>query len=166
MIYYIYKVRRKQTSIRFSRSALPHRYLRYISWISWNGGYRPPPSTSWVFSPVPQLRTVCGGAYTLRPQQWRSCLCFRPEENNYSLIFPQEKERQSSFFLSRASHTSLLLYCAIHEPHTCRPRPICGRSAVRFSRRFLRPSHKQKMRARSIAPRTRSPRLSNVLKKA
>lgn len=35
MIYYIYKVRRKQTSIRSSRSALPRRYLRYISWISW-----------------------------------------------------------------------------------------------------------------------------------
>lgn len=47
MIYYIYKVRRKQTSIRSSRSALPH---RYISWISWNGGHRPQPSTSWVFS--------------------------------------------------------------------------------------------------------------------
>lgn len=41
MIYYIYKVRRKQTSIRFSRSALSHRYLRSISWISWNG-HRPP----------------------------------------------------------------------------------------------------------------------------
>lgn len=43
-------MRRKQTSIRFSRSALPHRYLRYISWISWNS-HRPQPSISWVFPP-------------------------------------------------------------------------------------------------------------------
>ena len=49
MIYYIYKVRRKQTSIHFSRSALPHRYLRYISWISWVR--RPVAATSWVFPP-------------------------------------------------------------------------------------------------------------------
>ena len=143
MIYYIYKVRRKQTSIRFSRSALPHRYLRYISWISWKG-------ISPLQAGFPHRAAVCahvvfrGGAYTLRPQQRRSCLCFRPEENNYSLTFPQEKERQSSFFLSRVSHTSLLLYCAIHEPHTCRPRSIRGRSIACRPRRLLRPPHKQK----------------------
>lgn len=58
MIYYIYKVRRKQTSIRFSRSALPHRYLRSISWISWNGGHRSQPSTSWAFPPRAAVRGV------------------------------------------------------------------------------------------------------------
>ena len=71
MIYYIYKVRRKQTSIHFSRSALPHRYLRYISWISWI--LRPQAakvSTLYklgFFHTESQPRTRCfrGGAYIL-----------------------------------------------------------------------------------------------------
>ena len=59
MIYYIYKVRRKQTSIRSSHSVLTHRHLRYISWISWNGGHRPPQAGfPPVLHPVPQLRAV------------------------------------------------------------------------------------------------------------
>ena len=41
-------MRRKQTSIRFSRSALSHRYLRYISWNS----HRPPQAG--FFHTVPQ----------------------------------------------------------------------------------------------------------------
>lgn len=49
-------------------------------------------------------------------------------------------------------------------PRTCRQRPICGRSIACRPRRLLRPSHKQKkMRARGIAPRTRSSKKRRLL---
>ena len=159
-------MRRKQTSIRSSRSALPHRYLRSISWISWV--HRPQPSTSWVFHLVPQSAHTSFFAAVPISQGRNSCAPATATRKTEQLLsdFSQEKEKQPSPLLSHASCVPLLLRCSARELSACRPRSICGRSAVRFSRRFLRPSHKQKMRARSIAPRTRSPRLSNVLKKA
>ena len=71
-------------------------------------------------------------------------------------LFSRKRKTSVSPFsaqLSCAAPTALLCPQALH---VCRPRSICGRSVARRPRRFLRPSHKQKMRARSIAPRTRS----------
>nr|DAN04873.1 MAG TPA: hypothetical protein [Caudoviricetes sp.] len=46
----------KQGYLHSLRSVSPHRYLRYISWISWNFGSRRSPryhlSTSWGFHPA------------------------------------------------------------------------------------------------------------------
>lgn len=165
MIYYIYKVRRKQTPIRFSRSALPHRYLRSISWISWNG-HRPPPDISWVFPRlVPQLRPRIFAAVPI-PQGRGSCapaaITTQKVKKGSPDLSPQEKED----YLSSHPHTPLLLCCfaykllarAASDPSAAGPSPApTSLSAA---------SHKQKMRARGIAPRTRSSRLSNVLKKA
>lgn len=161
MIYYIYKVRRKQTSIRFSRSAPTHRYLRSISWISWNG-HRPQPSTSWVFPhraavcahvvfaavPIPQGRGSCAPASA---SAWRTKQIFLQslleKKRNIYLPFPRTA-------LTRRS--SCVAPSALLCPLPLSRAAIRGRSAACPSRRLLRPSHKQKMRARSIAPRTRS----------
>lgn len=128
MIYYIYKVRRKQTSIRSSRSALTHRYLRYISW---NGGRRPQPSTSWVFPPLCRSCARVVFAAVPMPQNRDSCALASASTWRTSKrppIFPQEKEKHPSSLFPRASHVLFLLCCSAHEPHACRPRPICGRS--------------------------------------
>lgn len=164
MIYYIYKVRRKQTSIRSSRSALPHRYLRYISWISWVRRPRCQPSTSWVSTCAPlraatRARHFHGGTYILQP---RSCLCHRLGDRANIL----KKKKTTSLLSPRISHVSPLPRCSA--------RKLFAHAACDLSRpvrrphltSLPRPSYKQKMRARSIAPRTRSPRLSNVLKKS
>lgn len=136
-------MRRKQTSIRFSRSALPHRYLRYISWKSWKGisplqaGFLP------VLHPV---------SHPVRPPttksriQLRSCYCCRhPEEKeNIYWSFPEKKKNVCLPFFPHSSHTTLLSCCYVCGLSQCRPRPIRGRSIARRPRRFLRPSHKQK----------------------
>ena len=130
MIYYIYKVRRKQTSIHFSRSALPHRYLRYISWISWNGGHRPPQAG---FPPVlhtkPQLRDIFAAVPILKAAIARPYLYFHLEDKaNILPIFPREKEKHLFSLFSRtfACRSSYVALPAV--PRACRPRPICGRS--------------------------------------
>ena len=132
-------MRRKQASIRSSRSALPHRYLRYISWISWKGvsplqaGFLP------VFHPV---------SHPVRPPttksriQLRSCCCCR---------HPEEKENIYWSFPEKKKNILLLFF---HAPLACRSscvalpasptRAACGPSAAGPSRRLLRPSHKQK----------------------
>ena len=153
MIYYIYKVRRKQTSIRFSRSALPHRYLRSISWKSWIR--RPQAATSWVPPYVATRARVVFAAVPIH-QGRGSCALAAIATQKVKKVSPNlsPRKRKLPFFPSpRAAPSALLCPQALH---VCRPRSICGRSAVRPSRYFLRPSHKQKMRARSIAPRTRS----------
>lgn len=127
MIYYIYKVRRKQTSIRFSRSALPHRYLRYISWISWKGisplqaGFLP------VLHPV---------SHPVRPPttksriQLRSCYCCRhPEEKeNIYWSFPEKKKNVCLPFFPHSSHTTFLSCCYVCDPSrvppAVHPRPV------------------------------------------
>lgn len=144
MIYYIYKVRRKQTSIRSSRSALPHRYLRSISWISWVRGHRPQPSTSWVAgAPVPQF------AAAPIPQGRGSCarpyLCFHPEDRQTPSGLSSRKRKQLSFLFSRifACRSSCVALPASFLSHlllATHPRPVHRLP----SRRFLRPSHKQK----------------------
>lgn len=131
----------KQGYLHSLRSVSPHRYLRSISW----NGHRPPPSTSWglpsraavrtrvVFAAVPTSSCALA-ATTPHPRKQRKHL----------LVLPKEKERQSSFFLSRASHTSLLLCCAVHEPHAhhprCLPRPLYRPPLTSLSAAF----HKQK----------------------
>ena len=152
-------MRRKQTSIHFSRSALPYRYLRYISWISWVRPPRCQPSTSWVSALCSALCRNCAPFS-------RRCLCLKTaiatllllplgRQNNYSLISP--KKKKTSFFPSSPSLARLFLRYFAHKLFARATRaPIRGRSIARRPRRFLRPSHKQKMRARSIAPRTRS----------
>lgn len=140
MIYYIYKVRRKQTSIRSSRSALPHRYIRSISWISWKGisplqaGFLP------VLHPV---------SHPVRPPttksriQLRSCYCCRhPEEKeNIYWSFPEKKKNICLPFFPHSSHAPLLLRCSTRKLFA---RAARSPSAAGPSRRFLRPSHKQK----------------------
>lgn len=157
MIYYIYKVRRKQTSIRSSRSAPPHRYLRSISWISWNG-HGPQPSTSWVSTCAPPRVASCAPAYDEVPHPAALLLLLSPSrrERKYLLVFSREKEKHLSS-LSRASLTRRSSCVALPVILRAPPAAICGRSAACRPRRFLRPSHKQKMRAHGIAPRTRSP---------
>ena len=131
MIYYIYKVRRKQTSIRSSRSALPHRYLRYISWISWNGR-RPPryqPSISWGFS-VPchsRAHHFRGGAYVLRLRQLRSC-CQKVRKTSPDLS-PEKKKKHLSPLFSR-TFACRFSCVALPTARACCPRPIRGRSTA------------------------------------
>lgn len=141
MIYYIYKVRRKQTSIRSSRSALPHRYLRSISW----NDHRPQPSTSWVSTCAPPRVASCAPAYDEVPHPAALLLLLSPSrrERKYLLVFSREKEKHLSS-LSRASLTRRSSCVALPTARTCRQRPIRGRSAACRPRRFLRPSHKQK----------------------
>lgn len=66
---------------------------------------------------MPQNRDSCALASA---STWRTSK--RPP------IFPQEKEKHPSSLFPRASHVLFLLCCSAHEPHACRPRPICGRS--------------------------------------
>lgn len=151
-------MRRKQTSIRSSRSALSHRYLRYISWISWV--HRSQSSTSWVSTPCRSPRTHC-----FRGSSYPCCRCHPESKENISWFFPRKRKHPSSLLRAPLVCCSS---CAALPPrsHICCPtihrRPVC-RLLLTSS---LRPSTNKKMRAHSIAPRPRSPRLSNVLKKA
>lgn len=103
MIYYIYKVRRKQTSIRSSRSVPTHRYLRYISWISWKGisplqaGFLPvlhPTSCRncapfFAAVPIPQGRDSCAPA-TVATQKVKKAspdLLLKKKKNNLLPFF-------------------------------------------------------------------------------
>lgn len=161
MIYYIYKVRRKQISIRFFRFTLPHRYLRYISWISWEGGHRPPPAGSSIpcstLCRSPRTHRFRGGAYPPKPQQLRPYLCLHPEDRQTpSDLSPEKKKKHLSSLFPRTSRVSLLLYCSAR-----------GSSRI-LPAAHLRPVHRplstspsaalpqtKKMRAHGIAPRTR-----------
>lgn len=147
MIYYIYKVRRKQTSIRFSRSALPHRYLRSISWKGIS------PLQAGVSTCAPLRVASCAPACDGVPHQAAPLPLLLPGgQANALRSFPKKKKKPSSSSLAHLSHVA--------PPVQLCPRPLARAahdpSAAGPSRRFLRPSHKQKMRARSIAPRTRS----------
>ena len=138
-------MRRKQTSIRFSRSALPHRYLRYISWISWV--HRPQPSTSWVFPP----RAATAHRFSRRCLYHKAaivarlCLCFHPEDKQTPSGLSSRKRKQLSFLFSHFSRVvPPVSLCPRALFRTCRQRPICGRSIACRPRRLLRPPHKQK----------------------
>ena len=85
------------------------------------------------------------------------------EQANTPPIFLQEKENITLPLFPRIPHTPLLLRRFARELFA---RATRGPSAAGPSRRLLRPSHKQKMRARSIAPRTRSKSVDFSLKKA
>lgn len=127
MIYYIYKVRRKQTSIYFSRSALPHRYLRYISWISWVR--RPQPSISWVFRLCRNCaHTASRRRLYPRPQQLRSC--YRHIEQLLSNLSP--RKRKTILFLSLA-HLSYAAPLVLLCPQPFARAAIRGRSITSFS---------------------------------
>lgn len=156
-------MRRKQTSIRFSRSALPHRYLRYISWISWNGGHRPPryrPSTSWVSTPC------CGP----RPRHFRRCLYPKAATAALLLLLPPRREQLLSDFPPRKRKTILFLsltrFSHVAPPILRHPRAptraACDPSAAGLSPAvhvaFCGPPINKKMRAHGIAPRTRKKR--------
>ena len=141
MIYYIYKVRRKQTSIRSSRSVLTHRYLRYISWISWEGGHRPPQAG--FFHPVPQPAHASFSRRCLYPKAAIAAALSLPLSERQSKrppIFPPRK-REITFFpfptyFSRVA--PLILLCPRFLTHTTRGPSAAGH------RPLLRPSHKQK----------------------
>lgn len=140
MIYYIYKVRRKQTFIRSSRSALPHRYLRYISWISWNGSHRPQPSMSWVFHPR---------AAAARALFSRQCLCPKAAVAALLLLLPPGgQSKYSSDLFSRKrkqplspfpTHLSRVAPSALLCPLPLSRAATCGRSIVCRPRRFRGP---------------------------
>lgn len=144
-------MRRKQTSIRSSRSALPHRYLRYISW---NGGHRPPQagfsaqSAHALFSRRRLYpKAAIAAALPLLPPGG---------QNKYSSDLSPRKRKTSVFPFSRAPLRVIppaLLYP--QALRACRPRSICGRSIARPCVIFRGPPINKKMRARSIAPRTR-----------
>ena len=119
MIYYIYKVRRKQTSIRFSRSVLPHRYLRCISWISWNG-HRPPqagfpPSVATApatFSAVPIPKAAIATLLPLPPPGGQA---------NTPPIFPQNNPLPFSRTPLACRSSCVALPAALPTIH---PRPV------------------------------------------
>ena len=140
MIYYIYKVRRKQTSIHFSRSVLPYRYLRYISWISWNGGHRPPQAG--FFHPVPQPAHATFSRQCLYPKAAIAAPLSLPPPRGQSKrppIFPPRKRKNFFFPFFARLCVSFLLCCSARE--------LFARAAASPSsapRRLLRPSHKQK----------------------
>lgn len=120
-------MRRKQISIHFSRSALSHRYLRYISWISWNGGHRPQPSTSWVFS----TRAATAHRFSRRclyPKAAIAVLLLLPLTTTLQ-SFPKKKKNNLFPFLSHTSRVSLLLCCSArshsHVPPATHLRPVC-----------------------------------------
>lgn len=143
-------MRRKQTSIRFSRSALPYRYLRYISW----NGHRPQPSTSWVF---PSLCHSCAtfSRRCLYPKAATAALLLLSlprRQRKHLLIFSPRKENTTLPLLSRAASLVLLYPRQFARHPRCLPRPVRRLPSTSLSAAF----HKQKMRARSIAPRTRS----------
>lgn len=125
MIYYIYKVRRKQTSIRFSRSALPYRYLRYISWISWNT-HRPPQAG--FFHLVPQSAHTLFSRRSLYPKAAiAAALSLLPPGGQANALrsFP-EKKKTTFLPLFRAPLSRRSSYAALPSvPRTCRPRPVC-----------------------------------------
>lgn len=155
MIYYIYKVRRKQTSIRFSRFTLLH---RYISWISWNGGHRPPQAGfPLVLHPVPQPAHASFSRRCLYPKAAIAALLLLSlprKQRKYLLIFSPEKKKKhlsslfSRTFACRSSRVAMLAF-----PRTRCPRSIRGLSITRS----CGPPINKKMRAHGIAPRTRSP---------
>ena len=141
MIYYIYKVRRKQTSIHFFRSVPTHRYLRSISWISWNGGHRPQQAGSSipcsalcrscariVFAAVPIPKAAIAAPLPLLPPE---------RQANALQSFPREKEKHLSPFFSRAfgcrSFRVALPASSSRVLPATHLRPV-----------HLRPSHKQK----------------------
>lgn len=157
MIYYIYKVRRKQTSIRSSRSALPHRYLRSISWISWKGISPLQAGFLSVLHPVSHL---------VRPPTTKARIQLCPllllspsrRERKYLLIFFSRKRKLPFFPFSRASRVSFLylppLARAARDPSAAGPSPAvyvafcgppinkkCGPTALRRE-----PAHHKKCR--------------------
>lgn len=77
-------------------------------------------------------------------------------------LFPSRKRKHHSSFFPHISHAPLLLRCSTRKLFA---RAARSPSAAGPSRRLLRPSHKQKMRARGIAPRTRSKSVDFSLKK-
>lgn len=143
-------MRRKQTSIRFFRFTLPHRYLRYISWISWNGGLWPPQAG---FHPVPQPahasfsrrclypKAAIAAALSLPPPRGQSKhpSNLSPEKTSFSL-FPAQ--------LLPAVPSVLLCPRAARGPSAAGPSPVLHVA-------FCGPPINKKMRAHGIAPRTR-----------
>lgn len=138
MIYYIYKVRRKQTSIHFSRFTLLHRYLRSISW---NGGHRPQPSTSWVFPPHTTAARDVFAAVPI-PQGRNSCDPISASTQKIKKISPnpstEKKKKHLSSLFPHSSHTPVLPCCYAcvpsHALPAIHPRPVHSL--------LLRPSHK------------------------
>ena len=146
-------MRRKQTSIRFSRFTLPHRYLRSISWISWEGGHRPPPAG--FFHPVPQPAHASFSRRCLYPKAAIAALLplLPPggQSKHPSDLFPR-KRKTSVFPFPRTALTRRSSCIALPAvPHAYYPRPIRGRSATCS----CGPPINKKMRAHGIAPRTR-----------
>ena len=123
MIYYIYKVRRKQTSIHFSRSALPHRYLRSISWISWNGGHRPQPSTSWVSTCAPPCAASCAPACDEVPHQAAALPLLPPGGQANALRSFLKKKKTALFPFFAYLYVSFLLRCSTRKLFARRLRP-------------------------------------------
>ena len=146
-------MRRKQTSIRFSRFTLPHRYLRSISWISWEGGHGPPQAG--FFHPVPQPAHASFSRRCLYPKAAIAALLplLPPggQSKHPSDLFP--RKRKTSVFPFPRTALTRRSSCIALPASSSRVLPATHLRPVRHS--LLRPSHKQKMRAHGIAPRTR-----------
>ena len=141
MIYYIYKVRREQTSIRFSRSALPHRYLRSISWKSWNG--RKPPQAGSQFHTVPQSAHTSFFAAAPISQGRDSyalvVIATQKAKKASPNLFPKKKKTTFLPIPTRRS-PCVALPASPHVPPAAHLRPVHHPP----SRRLLRPPYKQK----------------------
>ena len=135
-------MRRKQTSIRFSRSVPTHRYLSWISWVR-----RPQPSTSWVSTRAAVARATFPRRCPYpRPRSLRPYFCLHLEGK--ANIFPREKEK-TSFFPFRAPLRVALPASSSRVLPATHPQPVC-----RPSHHLPRPSHKQKMRHCAANPLT------------
>lgn len=127
MIYYIYKVRREQTSISSSRSALPHKYLRSISWKSWNGGHKLGRSST----PCRSLRTRRFSRRRLYPKAAIAAILLllppRRQTNAFQSFPKKKKNNLLPFFRAplacRSSCVALPTAIRAHHPAT-HPRPV------------------------------------------
>lgn len=116
----------KQGHLHSLRSALPHRYLRCISWISWNG-HRPQPSTSWVASP--QSATFSRRCLYHKAAIAAPLLLSLPRRQRKHLLILSPRKRKTSFFPfpAQPAHTPFLLCCSAYKLFA---RAACGPSAA------------------------------------
>lgn len=124
-------MRRKQTSIRFSRSVPTHRYLRSISWISWVRRLQAAALYKLGFHTEPQSAHTLFSRRCLYPRPAIAmpylCLCFHLENRQISLrSFPEKKKNIFLPFPRTALTRRSFLVALPTIPRAFRQRPIAA----------------------------------------